>query len=596
LESQTLINVKETLSVGIKARVEISVHSPCEYTLQLRGVQLTGVPDPTELQQQLESNPLNFGSFDGKILGVCPAENEEVWALNVKKSILSGLQMTARDLTQATNVNEVDFSGQCPTSYKPLMSDDDSTVTVLEKSKSLNKCEKRRNNISGFRSHSLALLTEILRQRAPIMISNSICTQQIENSIIKSVSCTEDQRMSFQENSIVSSSLNLKLAEQAKTVSPKPQLNTASQSLLMSRTEGMAKEAVESDVLSLLSTICSESSGDNLSPELTENFHSLVQSLKTLSDSATQRIDKAVKSGEICPSPKLRDLFISASAFASSDASIQTIVRAYNDKEFSLTRATVLFSLISLRAKPTEQTINALIPLLESKETARPLLLGISLMIQKFCEKNNECEKIPAVKRSIDALLNKLQNSDCNLEKITSIKAIDNIGPKSDESVKKSLIDSVINKKSDSGVRVAAIQALTRMSDENIRKNLMDVLKDDSDEVDVRISAYKSVVTSGATPEQWEEIQSIKDAKIETYVRTHVSNLKKSQNPNRLKILPPNAPDFQQPTGSSFGITRNLEFSYKGATIEADFIHPKGSHIPQLLTLNVWLPVHGIFN
>jgi hypothetical protein len=595
LETKTLINVKETQSVGIKARVEITAHSVCEFSLQLREVELTGIPNPKEMQDLLQLNPLQFGSFDGKVLGVCPADNEEIWALNVKKSILSALQMTAKSVTEESIVKESDFSGLCDTSYKPLTSDD-STITTIEKTKTLNDCEKRRKNIRGFNSRSLSLLTEFLRRKLPILKSDSVCTQQLQNSIITSVTCTEDQTLEFRENSIVSSSLTLKFVEKTTAVPNKRETNKDSQSLLMSRNEGPPKEALESDVLSLLGVLCSQISDEKLSPEVTENFHSLVLSLKTLSDSATQRIDTAVKSGEICSSPKLRDLFIGASAFAASDPSIQTIVRAYNNNEFSLTRATTLFSLIALKSKPSEQTINVLVPLLESKEVSRPLILGISLLIKSYCEKNSDCEKSAVIKRSINAILQKLQHSDCNLERITSIKAIDNINPKSDESIKNIMMTIATNKSSDAGVRVAAIQALTGMTDNSIKDQLLEILREESEDVDVRVAAYKSVVMSSPTAQQWETIRSVNDAKIANYIKTHIRNLKKSSNPNRRKILDQNALEFEEPSFNSFGITRNMEFSYRGATIEADVIHPKGSVVPSLLNLNVWLPVHGKLN
>jgi hypothetical protein len=592
LETNTLINVKETQSVGIKARVEITAHSVCEFSLQLREVELTGIPDPTEMQDLLQLNPLQFGSFDGKVLGVCPADNEEIWALNVKKSILSALQMTAKSVTEESIVKESDFSGLCDTSYKPSTSDD-STITTIEKTKTLNNCEKRRKNIRGFNSQSLSLLTEFLRQKLPILKSDSVCTQQLQNNIITSVTCNEDQTLEFRENSIVSSSLTLKFVEKTTAAPKKREINKDSQSLLMSRNEESPKEALESDVLSLLRVLCSQISGEKISPEVTENFHSLVLSLKTLSESATQRIDTAVKSGEICSSPKLRDLFIGASAFAASDPSIQTIIKAYNNNEFSLTRATILFSLIALKSKPSEQTINSLVPLLESKEVSRPLILGISLLIKSYCEKNSDCEKSTVIKRSVDAILQKLQHYDCNLERITSIKAIDNINPKSDESVKKNMMTIATNKSSDAGVRVAAIQALTGMTDNSIKDQLLEILREESEDVDVRVAAYKSVVTSSPTAQQWETIRSVNDAKIANYIKTHISNLKKSSNPNRRKILDQNAPEFEEPPFNSLAITRNMEFSYRGTTIETDVIHPKDSPVPSLLNFNVWLPVYG---
>lgn len=75
-------------SVGIKARVELSVHSPCELSLQLRDVQLQGIQSSDSLfdmKQQLESQPLQFGYSDGVVVGVCPSVEDELWAINVKK-------------------------------------------------------------------------------------------------------------------------------------------------------------------------------------------------------------------------------------------------------------------------------------------------------------------------------------------------------------------------------------------------------------------------------------------------------------------------------------------------------------------------------
>jgi hypothetical protein len=111
-------------------------------------------------------------------------------------------------------------------------------------------------------------------------------------------------------------------------------------------------------------------------------------------------------------------------------------------------------------------------------------------------------------------------------------------------------------------------------------------------------SAYKSVVMSSPTAQQWETIRSVNDAKIANYIKTHIRNLKNSLNPNRRKILDQNAGEFEEPSFdlNFFGVTRNMEFPYRGATIEADVIHPKGSTVPSLLNFNVWLPVYGKFN
>lgn len=82
--------------VGIKARVEISTHSPCELSLHLRNVRLKGIHNVFHLKQKLESQPLQFGFDDGRIVGVCPSVEDEFWAIDFKKSIISALQITAK--------------------------------------------------------------------------------------------------------------------------------------------------------------------------------------------------------------------------------------------------------------------------------------------------------------------------------------------------------------------------------------------------------------------------------------------------------------------------------------------------------------------
>ncbi len=99
LDSATNINCgsNEGLQeVGIKASVEISTHSPCEMSLHLRDVRLKGIHNVFNLKQKLESQPLQFGFDDGRIVGVCPSVEDELWAIDVKKSIISALQITAK--------------------------------------------------------------------------------------------------------------------------------------------------------------------------------------------------------------------------------------------------------------------------------------------------------------------------------------------------------------------------------------------------------------------------------------------------------------------------------------------------------------------
>ncbi len=302
LEANTLINVNLGQSVGIKARVEITTLSPCAFSLQLSQVELTGIHDPNEMQNSLELNPLQFDSFDGKILGVCPIDNEELWVLNVKKSVLSALQMSAESLTEESIVNERDFSGLCPTFYKPVKSND-STVTTIEKSKILTDCDERRKYFGIYESQTTTLLSEYFIQNFPIIKSNSICTQQIQNRIIASISCTEEQIVEFQENSIISSKLKIKFVEKTIALPIKQESNSDPQTLLMQREVAM-KISSETEIDSLLRLICSQIKNETLMPSVTNNFHSLVKLLRSLSFSSVMRLFATIRDGSLCVEDK----------------------------------------------------------------------------------------------------------------------------------------------------------------------------------------------------------------------------------------------------------------------------------------------------
>ena len=56
----------------------------------------------------LEKYPLRFGLNEGRISGVCPTGDDPVWVLNLKKAVLSNLQISVpHDLLGMKTVQEV---------------------------------------------------------------------------------------------------------------------------------------------------------------------------------------------------------------------------------------------------------------------------------------------------------------------------------------------------------------------------------------------------------------------------------------------------------------------------------------------------------
>lgn len=60
-----------------------------------------------EFKRQLEARPLQFSFQDGVVDELCPSPGEPVWALNVKRGILSAFQNSMPDFRIDSTVYEV---------------------------------------------------------------------------------------------------------------------------------------------------------------------------------------------------------------------------------------------------------------------------------------------------------------------------------------------------------------------------------------------------------------------------------------------------------------------------------------------------------
>jgi len=60
-----------------------------------------------ELRRVLEDHNLRFSFQDGVVEELCPASGESVWALNIKRAMLSVFQNSMDDLNQDQRLREV---------------------------------------------------------------------------------------------------------------------------------------------------------------------------------------------------------------------------------------------------------------------------------------------------------------------------------------------------------------------------------------------------------------------------------------------------------------------------------------------------------
>ena len=123
------------------AGVEVSAHTSCDLSLHLVNVQLSGQQDESqqqELERELESQPIGFVYSDGHVGRVCPSRDDQQWTQDVKRALISGLQMSAQSLERTSVTSELDILGECETTYRPISSR--FQTYVIEKTKRLNNC------------------------------------------------------------------------------------------------------------------------------------------------------------------------------------------------------------------------------------------------------------------------------------------------------------------------------------------------------------------------------------------------------------------------------------------------------------------------
>jgi len=61
---------------------------------------------------------MSFAFVDGRIDSVCPRSDDETWAVNIRRGVLSTLQNTMTSLNGVTTGHEIDVAGDCPVIYE----------------------------------------------------------------------------------------------------------------------------------------------------------------------------------------------------------------------------------------------------------------------------------------------------------------------------------------------------------------------------------------------------------------------------------------------------------------------------------------------
>lgn len=176
----------------------VRFNSPCEGSLKFENASLSHDPrkyNPefpdragAEFKVNLERFPLRFAFDDGRIEELCPDKRDPVWALNLKRGVLSMLQNTMHRFDVDYRANELDVNGICETSYR--FHEVRQTSLIVKKTKNLSNCLHGAKHFSVIRSNGYRR-SDARGSRHPLLESRSDCELTIDHNVYEKIVCNE---------------------------------------------------------------------------------------------------------------------------------------------------------------------------------------------------------------------------------------------------------------------------------------------------------------------------------------------------------------------------------------------------------------------
>ncbi|KAK3864352.1 hypothetical protein Pcinc_029948, partial [Petrolisthes cinctipes] len=137
-ESQQQQRQEQQSTVSLRAVVTITANTHCDLKLKVDDFEVDEASEVEGewLKEAVTQHHLHFSYQNGRVEAVCPDIQEATQATNIKKAILSAIQVSLPSLNNTTPVyiTERDVSGECETKYT-VTSEEDGRRVVVEKTK-----------------------------------------------------------------------------------------------------------------------------------------------------------------------------------------------------------------------------------------------------------------------------------------------------------------------------------------------------------------------------------------------------------------------------------------------------------------------------
>ncbi|XP_044075986.1 uncharacterized protein LOC122887130 [Siniperca chuatsi] len=583
--------------------VDIDVVSKCHLMMQIRNPQIKrlspqkehSVPRLKSLRESLERTRLKFSLQGGKVTALCLQEGEQVWALNIKRALLSMLQ-TSRMASKQELEKETDVYGTCTSRYERR-------GPVLLKSRDLKQCQQSR--LAHFWPHSVSLTEDTSVQ------SELHCVQRYGSTVMEEVNCTEAVSMATwsRTTGLVKTqtvSTLLLLRAQPGTPSGADSLGLGVLTGLQFEDEGAARPgktraSTPQQASQTVRTLCSLTSDPQL---VSQEFLQLAFQLRDLTLSQLKTLWQEA-------SFKCRNDWqplLDALPACGSENCIILLTDLMRNKEVEDEQAHAFLTTIALIPHPSPQIINYINVLLEVPEVRSKVLLAGSSLVYQLCQRSQaSCSELPQIYTFIQTLEETLKEG-CEGEQPTqrhtlfyALKSVGNTGLSAPAFIP--LLNCImIGHSTALELRLAAIQAFRRFPCSADRSVLLQLYRSSQEDPEVRIAAYHQLMRC---PDQdvfevvKTTLRSETSSQVGSYVWSHLTNVLRSEDPMKqalIELLPDDiiSRDFEAEFLKYSSYSDHTVSSGMGITnVETSVVFSHKSFLPRSATANLTVYFHG---
>ncbi|KAK0089741.1 hypothetical protein PV326_004381 [Microctonus aethiopoides] len=432
--SLNLGNGSSTSDLHIESVVSIKFATPCEADLRIskasirhatRGKYDAEFPDraEAEFKEKLERYNLRFAFEDGHVHELCPNSNDAIWAVNIKRGILSMFQNTMKRFDVDHRAQELDVNGICDTRYR--LHEARKTSLILFKTKDLYGCTNRGKHLSIIQSNVYASPPQ--RSQTSLLNSKISCEIVIDHNIYEKVTCEETHLLQPLSNGDAAVKANtfssLVLIEESTTdddeinernddnedddddddndtennnksdennedqLGKSKSTETIPTNLLYDHSAAaFSSRTVHGELRTsrdLLKSMCSLGTSGMLEQSFSEAFSKFVHSARLLDYPSLSQF--LVRANGICHGG--RTYILDALPFIGTSASIKVMRDAILKKTVDRERSDSWMTAIALAPRPDFSTVAALLPLLESDRQIHygQFTLVYSAVVRAFC-------------------------------------------------------------------------------------------------------------------------------------------------------------------------------------------------------------------